>query len=905
VTGAGLVTLLFTDLVGSTELAQRLGEDAAEEFRRVHFGLLRAAVAEHGGREVKNLGDGLMVAFAGAPAALAAAVSMQRAVAGHNRSGDGPPFAVRVGVQAGEPVRDGEDYFGTPVIVAKRLCDRAVAGQILTTGDVAALFPRREGPVLRAVGALDLKGLADPVATVEVMWDGVPRTPEPAAAPAVHVVRPPALAPPPDPFLGRDSELATLAGLLRRARLVTIVGPGGVGKTRLCGHLVDAVAADYPGGVWCCALASVGSNEQVPDAVATALRVERRSGVELVDRLVDFLAPKRALLVLDNCEQVIEGVAALCAAVLAGTSAVDVLVTTRESLGVPGEHRVPLDPLAVDGPGAAGAPAVALFLERAAAAGRRLGEADLPAVRELCRRVDGLPLAIELAAARVASRTVAEIVADVTDRLAELSVRRGRAERHRSIHALVDWSYGLLDDADRRVFERLSVFAGGADAEAVAAVMGAPVLSVPDRLQGLADQSLVSTRAHETGTRYALLEPVRAYAAVRLRERGDELTARDAHAAWFATLAERADAGIRGPQDREWISRLDLELANLRVAHGHLLATGDADRALGMAATHFWCGYLMGASETLRWAEQAAERFAGRTGPALAMAWATVAFGALFRGDLPRSAELAARSIAIVGRGAHASRLSLLVEATIPVYGGDFARAVELYEEAATVSRAAGDTFLLAVTHGAQAMALAYAGRAEEAARVADEGLAIAREHGNATLRALTLYYAGEARLDSAPEEAEALLEEALAEARRAGTRFVLGVAGLSAASLQTRRGEPAAALARYPALLEHWQRSGTWAQQWLTLRTLIEALTGAGHPGPAAVLYGAMSASPRATPLIGQDAVRLGVVRARLGEVLGDADLTRRQEEGAALGDAGAVAYAHRVLREILAGGA
>lgn len=429
-------------------------------------------------------------------------------------------------------------------------------------------------------------------------------------------------------------------------------------------------------------------------------------------------------------------------------------------------------------------------------------------------------------------------------------------------------AYGLLEDADRRLFERMSVFAGGADAEAVAAVLGCGVPAVLNRLQGLADQSLVSARAHQAGTRYGLLEPVRAYAAQRLRERGEE-PARQAHAAWFVQLAERADEGVRGPEDRAWIARLVLELANLRVAHAHLLDADDADGALRLAATHFWCGWLMGVSETHGWAERATERFADRTGPVPAAAWATVAMGALFRGELSRAAELAARSISAVGRGCGASRFGLLVEATIPVATGDFGRAVELYDELAPVSRAAGDTFHLVVTYGAKGIALAYAGRAQEAARVADEGLQIARELGNSTLRALALYYAGEARLDSVPAEAAVLLDAALSEARQAGTRFVLGAAGLSRVSLLARHGDPEGALARCPDLLEHWQRSGTWAQQWLTVRTLVEALSAAGHATPAAVLYGAMEASPTALPLIGQDAVRLVAVLARLRDVL------------------------------------
>lgn len=239
---------------------------------------------------------------------------------------------------------------------------------------------------------------------MEVAWepDGpVDAGPGPqTSGAAVSVVRPATLAPPPDAFVGRDAEVDELAGMLERVRLVTITGPGGVGKTRLALHVVDAVAARYPDGVWCCALASVGADEQVPSAVASTLRVEQQTGVSLEERIVEFLVPKRALLVLDNCEHLLDGAATLAHAVVAGTSRVDVLTTSREPFGVPGEQRVPLGPLTTPDRADAAAPAVALFAERAAAVypGFRLDDDNLAAACELCRRVDGLPLAIEPAA---------------------------------------------------------------------------------------------------------------------------------------------------------------------------------------------------------------------------------------------------------------------------------------------------------------------------------------------------------------------------------------------------------------------------------------------------------------------------------------------------------------------------
>jgi predicted ATPase/class 3 adenylate cyclase len=1145
-----MVALLFTDLVGSTEMLDRLGDDAAEELRRTHFSSLRRAVAQSGGREVKSLGDGLMVSFASSVQAVGCAMAIQQAIAEHNRAQPRQPLQVRVGLHAGEPLWEDDDCHGTAVVVAKRLCDQARGGQILASELVAGLVGKRGAFRFRPVGRLSLKGLAEPVATMALDWEPVqpsdgeyrvlgpievvgeagtpvplasarqrlllalllarpgqvvsadelvdglwgahppadpraalqshvsrlrqrlgpsaplettptgyslgasdrvdatrferlisearrlPGDPEAALArwdaaltlwrgrafldvadhPGIQpnairleglrveaaearvetllalgrvtdavvaaetlaveepfrerpvelrmralaaggryvealrvydtfrrtladeigldpspelralegeilrherpaptspvprapaaVVRPATLVPPPDAFLGRDTEMATLGDLLGRTRLVTITGPGGVGKTRLALHVLEAVADRYPDGIWCCDLASVGAGQPVADVVASTLRLDRRAGTTTEERIVEFLAAKRALLLLDNCEHVLDGVAALVEAVLPGTTGVQVLTTSREPLTVPGERRYPLDPLPVPDQAEAATPAVALFADRANAANPRfhLDEENLPAVCELCRQLDGLPLAIELAAARVAARTVSEIAAEVGERLGELPGGRRRVARHRSIHALVEWSYELLAPSDQRLFEQLAVFAGGCTAAAAAAIApdGDPALVV-DQLSRLVDQSLVVTRPQRDTTRYVLLESIRAYAEHRLRQRGAHADTRARHAGWFVTLAEEADAGLRGPDEPRWVARLDQELANLRAAHEGLLARGDADGALRLSAALFWYGYGGNQAEVFAWAEQAAERFAGVDHPAMAAVCAHAAVGAWRRADLPRCRALAERGLEAARSDPATGRLALGALGDVEMFSGAFDTALVHHEAAAELGRTVGDDLQVAVDVGSCALALACAGDAERARELADDLLAGAATGRNPTTLAWAYYFAAEVRLETAPAEAAPLLDRSLAEAGRVPNRFLLGVARLSAVSIQARSGDPAAALARYPDLLEHWNRAGAWNQQWFTIRTLIEALARTGQNEAAAVLHGALCTSPTATPLAGPDAARLAAVVDRLRGDLGPERLEALRARGASLGDAGAVSYAIEILRDLV----
>lgn len=710
-----------------------------------------------------------------------------------------------------------------------------------------------------------------------------------------------------NPRCGRDTEIELLSELLNVARLVTVIGPGGVGKTRLSLQVAELVASGYSDGVWCCDLASAASDDRIPDVVASTLRVDQQAGLTMVQRVVEFLAPKQALLLFDNCEHVIEGAADFARAVLAGDAAVNVLATSREPLGLPGEQRFPLGPLPVPTETEVDAPAVALFERRAAAAdpGFRLDGENLAAVCELCRRVDGLPLAIELAAARVAARSVVEVNAEVGERLGALGGGgRGRVARHRSTQAVVGWSYDLLPLPDRHFFERLAVFAGGWSAEAAEGVCAGEASGhVVDQLVRLVDQSLVVARPHGSSTRYALLEPIRAYAAGRLHHSGRHDEARARHAGFFVALAEEADVGMRTHDEPAWVARLDQELANLRAAHQWLLESRDGDGALRLSAALFWYGYGGAASEVFAWAEQAAERFADLEHPRLPMVFALGAVGAWQRGDLTRCAILAERGIEAARDDPVTGRLARGAVGDVCGFKGEFETAAEHFLTAVESARAAGDDFHAAWDTGSAALVLAYAGHTTRACQLADEVMAGALTSGSPTLLAWAHHVAGEVRLDTAPEEAAPLFERSLTEAAKVPNRFVLGLAGLSAISAEARTADPRTALGRYPDLIEHWNRTGTWNQQWVTIRTLIETLARAGRSEAAAVLHGAVCASPTATPLIGPDATRQETVVATLGKELGEERLAALRARGAALGDPGAVAYAMTTVRELVGG--
>ena len=549
----GVVTFLFSDIEDSTRLVKAL-RDRYPGVLAEHRRLVRAAVAAHGGHEVDTAGDGFFVVFGGATQAVVCALEVQRALAAHQWPA-GAAIRVRIGVHTGQAVRAAGGYTGVAVHRAARICAVARGGQVLISQATQAVVEDEEeelGFALVDAGEYRLKGLDRPVRLFQLAAPGLDPVPAAAgkvASAAAGGVRgfPAALT----SFIGRDGPSAEVAGLLAEARLVTITGPGGTGKTRLAAEVARRVAGRYADGAWLAELAAVQDPAQVASVVAAALGVRDQPGVPAAQAVARVLARQQLLLVLDNCEHVIGAAAELCAGLLAAADDVRILATSREPLAVAGEARYRLAPLALpdldDLAGAARAEAVALFADRARSADARfaLDEQTGPAVARLVARLDGMPLAIELAAARVEALGVTGLLDRIDDRFALLAGGdRTAPSRQRSLAATVQWSYQLLEEDERRVFRAVSVFPGPFTLEAAEAVAGAGAGLV---VLHLVDCSLlVPPRTGPDGrSRYGMLETLRAYGAGLLAEAGERDGTAAALAGYALGVAEDAAAGLQ------------------------------------------------------------------------------------------------------------------------------------------------------------------------------------------------------------------------------------------------------------------------------------------------------------------------------------------------------------------------
>jgi predicted ATPase len=696
-------------------------------------------------------------------------------------------------------------------------------------------------------------------------------------------------------FIGREADLRGIGDLLRDARLVTLWGPGGVGKTRLALEVGAQAARRYHDGVHICDLAVLAAGGNVARAMANAVGVHERSGRRLEDQLIDRLAGQSTLVVLDNCEHVLAGAAKLAQRLIQSTSRVDVLATSRERLGVDAEHLWEVAPLATAG---RDSPAVMLFLDRARAAKASFDAAPdaLDTIADICRRLDGLPLAVELAAARVRGLATEDLLRALDRRFEILTGGAGSTRRHRSLRAVIDWSYAQLGPAERGVFDRLSVFRGPFDLDAATAVAAsddidrAQVLSAVLRL---IDCALLAEQPGAGSRRYSMLDTVRHYGLERLESQQILHQVRDRHARWALATAERAALGLATGAEAEWATTVERHLDELRAAHTWLVGH-DLECALRLTVALRPFALWRGHSEIFRWAEVTAAAASGTGSDLLPEVLLAASTGAWQRGDLD-SATAAARAArdAASRVGAATPRAVLEASADVALLAGDLDRATAEFTEAYELATASGDLLQAVWDLGSAAVAVAYGGDIERGLEIAREVLSTAERSSSTSAKAFAHFVTGEILADAQPEAAETHLRQAIELATIADSRFVVGLAEVALAASRVRQQDLATALTYCESAIRRWLGAGAWTPQWVTLRTAIALLLRVGASEDAVVLYGAAESPRTGLPPFGADAAMMREAAERLRCDFGDDEFLRRVDAGRAMTPDDAIRFA------------
>jgi predicted ATPase/class 3 adenylate cyclase len=858
---SGTVTFLFTDLEGSTRLWEEHPDTMQAALAR-HDELVRDAIEAHRGQVVKTTGDGFHAVFSSARDALDAAIAAQRTLGAEPWEKTGP-LCVRMGLHTGEGEQREGDYYGPALNRAARIMSAGHGGQVLCSRPTADLAGEAlpEGCSLVDLGEQRLRDLSRP----EVVFQVVHPELRSAFPPLQSLDAFPGNLPPQlTSFVGRDAELADIGEALDTSRLVTLTGVGGVGKTRLALHVAAELLPRFADGVWFCELAAAGDDDMLAQVIVASLGMQPRPGRTLAESVCDYLAPKQALIVLDNCEHLLDAAAAMAEAILRAAPGVRVLATSREGLAVAGEQVWPVRSLRVASEPSleaiAACEAVRLFGERAGSARPSfvVDATNATAVSEICRRLDGIPLAVELAAARVTSMSPVEIAGLLDDRFRLLTGGRRRGvERHQTLRATVEWSYSLLDARERVVFDHLGVFAGSFDADAATAVAGDDGLAawdVRDALDDLVAKSMVGLDDGPDGTtRYRLLETLRQYALERLDDTGQAEEHRRRHAEHYAAFAEVTGPGLEGPDEATWFPRFDADLDNLRAAAAWSLDARDAadgEPGLRIIAALVRQVFVRPAAGVGEWAEAALERAETSTPGRRTAVLTAAAWKAIFDGDV----DLAQ------ARGAEALRDGLPPDTPCPGFG--FAAlasssATAGDREAALETIAAGRSALDAIgaDHAARlvldvsgVVVLIFAGRYDEARVAADELLQRARTLGNPSLLTQALRWFAQTRQSDETDAAIEATEEGQAHGRAVAVSDNPDVVNALAllAKLRAGRGEHAPAIT---ALREGIVRGYDTGQVpnllSYTLGYGVSAATNLGAWELAATLGGALTGGP------------------------------------------------------------
>lgn len=790
---AGTVTLLFADVEGSTRLLNLLGERFGPARARMRE-LVREAARAHDGSEVDWAGDGVFLAFARARDAIGAAAQIHRSLAAEPWPDD-EAHRLRIGLHTGEPELGPEGYVGIDVVIASRICAASHGEQVVAsqaTRDVSGEAPIADASY-RALGRHRLKDVPNAVQLFQLVAPGLRedfpplKTLTATSLPALH-----------HRLVGREDALARVEQLLgdRGARVVTITGPGGAGKSRLALEVAAGAALERP--VHLVGLAPIADADQVPSAIARALGVRESGERTLVDAIGDRLEGAGALLYLDNLEH-LEGASVHVAALLDRAPDLQVLTTSRAPLRLSTEHVLPLEPLSIDA-------AATLFTELAAARGVILEENALASVHEICRRLDGLPLAIELVAARLAVLPPAEIVRALEEGLAlEMEGPVDLPERQRTLRAAIDWSYGRLTESQRALHGCLAVFHDGAALEDARAVAPDPSMFLAD-LEALVGWSLVRSEASDGSVRLSMLETVREHALDRMQTAGMLEDVRRRHADRFLQVALDAETALAGPDQARWLDRLEDEFDNLAATIDWLLESGRIEDALRAtsALNRFWRAHGH-VGPARRWlalglasdeglgpevradASWTAARQATGQGdfdaavPLLenaallygelgrlreqTFALSELAWIALDRGEIEQAESLCERALAIAdeARDGRARSGALRILSDVVAARGDVVRSIELQEEALSLRRGLGDPLLVSDATYHLGVSLFRSGDRIRARQVLSESLTIASDLGETAQRAAALFVLAELDLAAGDlEPAERQVRESL-----------------------------------------------------------------------------------------------------------------------------------------------
>lgn len=577
----GTVVFLFTDVASSTRLWDADRQGMATSLA-THDRIMEGVIADHGGYVFSTAGDSFAAAFPTASAALEAAVEAQLALLAE--SWNGPPIRVRMGIHIGSAHERAGNYFGPDVNRAARIMSAANGGQVLVSGVTAQLMASTDpGYVLMDRGVHTLKDLDRPERLFELRDPRLPEVDQPLHTAGAERAHLPAQL---TSFVGRRAELDAVAGMLESARLVTLTGVGGTGKTRLSIQAATEVQDRFPDGVWMAELASISDPALVINEVAELWGLRPGEGVDLIRVVKSRLSARTLLIVLDNCEHVLEAAALMVSELLAVAPDLTVLATSRESLGLPGEavYRVPSLGLPSGQSDPAGSDAVRLFLDRASRLGSEISPSELDSVVRICRRLDGIPLGIELAVARLRTLSPAELADRLEDSFRILTGgSKSAVPRQRTLQTTIDWSYDLLDQKEAHLFRRLSVFAGGFDLAAAEALGTAELVEewqILDLVDQLVDKSLLNATHAGPQTRFHMLESIRQYAQERLAATGEAENLFLAHARHYAAHVAEMEPRLRGPNQSQANDDLLLEIDNIRQALSTLLNRGEIDQLL-------------------------------------------------------------------------------------------------------------------------------------------------------------------------------------------------------------------------------------------------------------------------------------------------------------------------------------